>query len=101
QYHYFEGNKLLEKFVIEGDYRDDIEDLDFPIVKAFIIFIKNNIPYSIFNILYEPIIMKFTLNKLHKNGTAKIISVGDSFDEILEILEDRCSIDGNDPILIF
>lgn len=101
KFHFLEDNRLFEKFVIEGNYIDNIEHIHFPVAKAFVVFIKNNIPYSIFNILFEPIIMKFTLNKIYKNGAPKIICIGDSLDEVFEMLEDRCCNDENDPIFLF
>lgn len=79
---------------------DDLRNLEYPIVKAFIIYIQNNVPHAIFNILYEPILMKFTLNKIAQTGAAQIIDIAENVEDLLDILQDLHYKNSSDPILV-
>lgn len=97
--HFFEDNSFFEYLCLDINEIDSLEYLDYPIVKAFIVFVKDDIVNSLFSIQYEPIPTYFTLNKITKTNVSKLIEIGDGVEELLDDLFDKYTQNRNSLFL--
>jgi hypothetical protein len=96
--HFFEDNSFFEFMRLDQTTIDSLLNVEYPIVKAFIVFVKDNVANSLFNILYEPILSRYTLNKIYKSNVSKVIEVGGSIEELEDVLVEHYFDDANNPI---